>query len=44
MDWKIVNEFQIKIAQSFLEQVSIVWPGGALPIYYDEVNYVILRP
>lgn len=44
LDWKIVNANQMVIAQSFLEQVHFVWPGAALPIYYDSFNFVTLRP
>ena len=44
LDWKIVNQNQMKIAQSFLEQITIVWSGAAIPIYYDEHNFVTLVP
>lgn len=44
LDWKIVNLNQVKIAQSFLEQISIVWPGASLPIFYDDINFVVLKP
>ena len=35
LDWKIVNKNKMRIAQSFLEQITIVWPGAVIPIYYD---------
>ena len=44
LDWKIVNKNQMRIAQSFLEQITIVWPGAVIPIYYDEHNFVKLTP
>jgi hypothetical protein len=44
LDWKIVNLNQLKIAQSFLEQVSIVWPDAKIPIFYDDLNFVTLAP
>jgi hypothetical protein len=44
LGWKIVNANQMKIAGSFLDQVAVVWPGGAIPIYYDEINFVTLYP
>jgi len=44
LDEKIVNEYRLRIAESFLEQISVVWPGSIVPIYYDDVNYVILSP
>lgn len=34
---------QNKIAESFLEQISIVWHGAKIPIYYDDANYVVLH-
>ena len=43
LDWKIVSVNQLKIAESFLEQVSVVWPNAQLPIYYEGSNYVVLK-
>lgn len=34
---------QNKIAESFLEQISVVWPNAKIPIYYDQANYVVLN-
>ena len=44
LDWKIVNQNQMKIADSFLAQITVVWPGAVIPIYYDDLNYVKLTP
>ena len=43
LDWKIVSLNQLKIAEFFLEQVSVVWPNAQLPIYYEGSNYVVLK-
>lgn len=43
LDWKIVNLNQLKIAESFLEQISIVWPSAQVPIYYQDSNFVVLK-
>lgn len=43
LDWKIVSLNQLKIAESFLEQISVVWPNAQLPIYYEGSNHVVLK-
>lgn len=43
LDWKIVSLNQIKIAESFLEQISVVWPNANIPIYYEGPNFVVLK-
>jgi hypothetical protein len=43
LDWKIVSLNQLKIAESFLEQISVVWANANIPIYYEGSNFVVLK-
>jgi hypothetical protein len=34
----------MQISMEFLQQVQVVWPGAILPIFYDDCNFLVLKP